>query len=109
MSLGKIEHGLLPDHDVMKKPGLFCPDEIKELTALNEGSPVFGCNKSQSKAPTVHKRPRIIEAAVDDVHHQDMYEVPFTLLRIFSTFRKFGAPGTCELGNGQPPFCAKQL
>ena len=51
----------------------------------------------------------IIEAAVEDVLNQDMYEVPFTLLRIFSAFRKFGAPDTCELGNCHPPFCAKQL
>jgi hypothetical protein len=50
-----------------------------------------------------------IEAAVEDVLHQDMYEVLFTLLRIFSAFRKFGAPNTCELGDGHPPFCAKQL
>src|SRR6516225_3869487 len=53
--------------------------------------------------------PESFEAAVEDVFHQDMYEVLFTLLRIFSAFRKFGAPGTCELGNGHPPFCAKQL
>src|SRR5689334_13596748 len=38
MSLGKIEHRLLRDHDVMKKPGLLCPDEIKQLRTLNEGS-----------------------------------------------------------------------
>src|SRR6516225_10161168 len=103
MSLGKIEHSLLHDHDVVKKPGLLRPNEIKQLRPLNKGSLIFGCNTSQPQAPTVHKRSRIIKAAIDDVLHHEMYEVLFTLLRIFSAFRKFGAPGTCELGNGHPP------
>ena len=57
MSLGKIEHSLLHDHDVMKKPGFLRPDGIKQLRALNERSSIFGCNESQSKAPTIVKRP----------------------------------------------------
>jgi hypothetical protein len=89
---GQIEHSLLHDHDVVRKPGLLRPNEIKQLRALNKGSLIFGCNTSQPQAPTVHKRSRIIKAAIDDVLHQEMYEVLFTLLRIFSAFRKFGAP-----------------
>ena len=41
MSLGKIEHSLLHDHDVMKKPGFLRPDGIKQLRALNERSSIF--------------------------------------------------------------------
>src|SRR6516162_1187149 len=109
MSLSKIEDCLLHDQNVMKDEGLIGTDQINQLRALNEGSLIFGCNTSQPQAPTVHKRSRIIKAAIDDVLQQQMYEVLFTVPRILASFRKLGVPSTCELGNGHPSFCAKQL
>ena len=76
------------------------------MMALDDAGLIFGSDKTQPRSLIIPERSRIIEAAIEDILHQNVPEILYRLVR-FPLIRKLRSPRTRQLCKGQPSRFAK--
>ena len=63
---------------------------------------IFGRDDSQSQAPTVRKRPGVIEATIYHILNEEMGQIALNVVGVCLVVSEFPRPSRQELSKGEP-------